>query len=114
MDISVGTIDILLMWIYSHAQALSGIGLAMLISGLRAAYARSSLRRMSLEIALCGAFSATMMGGFNYVIAYFGLSNVSEIFIGGMVGIIGSGPIRASILKHFDKSFNSREKHENQ
>ncbi|ULH10793.1 phage holin, lambda family [Serratia marcescens] len=110
MNISVNTIDILLLWIYNHAQVLSGVGLAILISGLRAAYARSGWRRISLEAALCGTFAVTIMGGVNYVIAYFGLSDVSEIFIGGMIGIIGAGPIRAMILKRFEKNIDSRRK----
>ncbi|WP_181409096.1 phage holin family protein [Serratia sp. SRS-8-S-2018] len=103
MNISIGTVDILLAWMYNHVQELSGVGLAMLIGGLRAAYARNGGKRIFLEIALCGAFTVGIIGGLNYVIAYFGLSGVSAVFVGGMVGIIGAVPIRKMIMKRFEQ-----------
>lgn len=86
-------------WFEHNWPGLYAALLAAAIAGLRVMYGGGTLRRVSLEAALCGLLTLSLSHG----LSLFGIAASTSPFFGGVIGLLGVEATRAAARKFFSR-----------
>lgn len=102
-DKTPGLLAMFLEWVTLHQPALYGFSLSLVTAWLRVMYSGGTHRQRTLEAAMCGAISLSLMSAMEWI----GVPLSASGFIGGMVGFLGVEKIRALANAFISKKVGS-------